>query len=80
MKKMFAVCLTSLLLLAGCNKQIIDTTYKFDRAIIRLADDTVISGAVQAWKDYEDGEQIQIKIDGVTYLVHASNITMIAEG
>ena len=33
-------------------------------------------GAVQSWTDYEDGDQIQVKIDGITYLVHSSNIAL----
>lgn len=61
------------------NRQIYDLTYKFDRAIINLGNGEVIEGVVQSWTDFADGDQIQVKIDGVTYLVHASNITLIAE-
>lgn len=69
-----------ILALSGCgNKQIFDTTYTFTRAIISLPDGTVIDGKVDSWKDYEDGDQIQVKIDGVTYLVHSSNICLISE-
>ena len=60
----------------GCNKQIIDTTYNFNYAIIRLQDNTIIEGKVQSWRDYEDGDQLQIKINGVTYLVHSINCTL----
>ena len=67
------VCLT------GCNKSLIDTTYHFDKAIISLGDGTCVSGKVQSWTDYEDGDQIQVKIDNKVYLVHSSNITLIAE-
>lgn len=65
--------------LSGCNKQIFDTTYSFDRAIISLPNGEVVEGKIDSWKDYEDGDQIQVKIDGKTYLVHSSNIVMIAE-
>ena len=81
MKKIFSIVLAVVLLLTvlcSCNKQIIDTTYKFDRAIISLPNGDLISGNVQSWKDY-DGDQIQVKIDGKTYLVHSSQIVMIAE-
>lgn len=70
----------SIFALSGCgNKQIFDTTYTFTRAIISLPDGTVIDGKVESWKDYEDGDQIQVKIDGVTYLVHSSNICLISD-
>lgn len=65
--------------LCACNMQIVDTTFKFDRAQILLPDGTLVSGNVQSWKDFEDGEQLQIKIDGVTYLVHSENVVMISE-
>lgn len=65
--------------IAGCNRQIIDTTYAYDRAILRLPDGTVIEGKVQSWRDYEDGDQIQVKIDGVTYLVDCMNVVLISE-
>jgi hypothetical protein len=79
MKKILAVVALVALMVAltGCNKTIFDTTYNFDEAIVRLADDTIVRGEVQKWDDYE-GDQIQVKIDGVTYLVHAENITLIA--
>lgn len=67
------------IILAACNKQMIDTTYKFDRAIIELRNGTIVEGKVQSWADFEDSDQIQVKIDGVTYLVHSSNIDLIAD-
>ena len=75
----FFIILFIYMLLSGCNKQMIDTTYKFDRAIIQLPNGTVIDGKVQSWTDFEDGDQIQVKIDGVTYLVHSSNVVLIDE-
>ena len=66
-------------LLAGCNKQVFDTTYSYDKAIISLPDGTVISGEVQSWTDFSDGDQIQVKINGKQYLVHSEDIVLIAE-
>ena len=67
--------------LSGCgNKTAFDTTYTFNRAIVKLADGTVVDGRVQSWTDYADSDQIQVKINGNTYLVHSSNITLIQEG
>ena len=79
MKKILIALLLAAIVLAmtGCNRQIFDTTFTFNKAIIRLQDGTIVTGTIQSWKDYE-GEQLQIKIDGVTYLVHSSNVTMIA--
>ena len=83
MKKVLATLIITLFMitaLTGCgNKQIIDLTYGFDRAIISLPNGDVVEGEIDSWTDYEDGDQIQVKIDGVTYLVHSSNIVLIKE-
>ena len=81
MKKILAITLIMIMMvsLVGCgNQQIFDTTYKFDYAIIELPNGKIVEGKIDSWKDY-DGEQIQIKIDGVTYLTHSENIVMIAK-
>lgn len=83
MKKILATLLIMLLMVAilsSCgNKQVIDLTYKFDRAIISLPNGDVVDGEIESWLDYEDGDQIQVKINGVTYLVHSSDIVLIKE-
>ena len=62
------------------NKQIWDMTFSFDRAIISLPDGGIVSGEIASWKDFDDGDQIQVKFkDGVTYLTHISNVVMISE-
>ena len=65
-------------LLCGCNKQVFDFTYEFNRAIIELPNGDILEGKIDSWKDYE-GDQLQVVIDGVTYLVHSSDIVMIRE-
>ena len=60
------------------NKQIFDTTFSYERAILSLPNGEVIDGKVTSWNDYE-GDQIQVKIDGKQYLVHSSNIVLISE-
>lgn len=73
---MIAVCFS----LCSCgNYDTWDTVYTYNKAIISLADGSVITGRVQNWRDYEDGDQIQVKMDGKIYLVHSTNITLIAE-
>jgi hypothetical protein len=83
MKKIIVIVLALLVLtttLTGCgNKQWFDTTYNFDRAIISLPNGEVVDGKVDSWTDYEDGDQIQVKINGKTYLVHSSDVVLIAE-
>ena len=65
--------------LTACNQQIIDTTYTYDRAVLSLPDGEIVEGKVTSWKDFADGDQIQVKINGKSYLVHSSNIVLIAE-
>lgn len=58
------------------NRQILDTNYTFDKAIIDLHNE-VITVEVETWKDY-DGEQLQIKAkDGTVYLTSSYNCTLI---
>ncbi len=80
-KRVFCLlsALVMLLALSACgNRQLIDTTYTFNKAIISLPDGTVVEGKVTSWKDYEDGDQIQVVIDGTTYLLHASNVALVS--
>ena len=80
MKKILCVVVASVLfggLLTGCNMQLVDTTFSYDTAQIQMPDGTVVSGKIDSWRDYEDGDQLQIVIDGVTYLTHAENVVLI---
>ena len=80
MKKIiFIIIAFALVIFTGCNKQIIDTTYSFDKAIIELPNGEIVEGKVESWKDYDDGDRLQVKIDGKTYLVHAGDICLIKE-
>ena len=82
MKKLLIALLLlgTLLLLAACgNRDLFDTTYTFNRAMIAMPDGSVLTGEVESWRDYEDGDQLQITIDGVTYLTHASNVVLMAD-
>lgn len=73
------VLVAGLVLLAGCNKQMVDLTYSYNRAILSLPNGEVVEGKVSSWTDFEDGDQIQVKVDGKTYLVHSSNIVLISD-
>ena len=71
--------LVTLLSLTACNKQMVDLTYSYEWAILSLPNGEVIEGKVSSWTDFEDGDQIQVRIDGKTYLVHSSNIVLISD-
>lgn len=84
MKKAIAIVLALAVVLAavvlmGCNKQMVDLTYSYERAILVLPNGEVVEGKVSSWTDFDDGDQIQVKIDGKTYLVHSSNIVLISD-
>ena len=76
---MVVITLLSCLLLSGCNKQMMDLTYSYEYAIISLPNGEVVEGKVTSWTDYEDGDQLQVKINGKTYLVHSSNVVLISD-
>ncbi len=61
------------------NKTIIDLTYAYDTAIIKLPNGEVVQGKVESWTDYKDGDQLQIKVNGKVYLVHSANVVLIKE-
>lgn len=64
-------------ILSGCNQQIIDTTFTFNYGTVYSpSGDVIAQGKVQSWKDFDDGDQLQVKIDGVMYLTHASNVIL----
>lgn len=90
MKKRLALIIAFIVaavLLASCGSsdctssggyQVVDTVWKFDKAIIALPNGEIISGNIEKWRDFEDGDQLQIRIDGVWYLVHSSNAVLIS--
>ena len=78
MKKIFlTVALLLMLCLTGCNYDLVDTTFTYDKAIIDLNNGNIVEVDVKQWKDY-DGEQIQIvSKDGTIYLTSSFNCTLI---
>ena len=61
------------------NRQLIDTQYRFNRAIIKLPNGEVVDGNVSSWLDYDDSDTVQVTIDGKTYLTHYANVCLIHE-
>lgn len=66
-------------MLAGCgNLQVIDTTWNYDDAIILRGNETEDEGHVEAWRDYDDSDMIQVRLsNGKTYYTHGSNVILI---
>lgn len=61
------------------NRRLIDTKYRFNRAVIRLPDGEIVSGKVSSWLDYTDSDVVQVTIGGKTYLTHYSNVCLISD-
>ena len=78
MKKLTAVLLAigMIFIITGCNKQIIDTTYKYPYAYVELPNGKCVEGKVSSWKVYGDGDQIQLVIDGVTYFTDMTRVVL----
>lgn len=85
MKKIVAVILiiTLCLTLTACqigNRKIgIDTTQTFRWAIIQLGNGELIEGPVDSWRDFNEGDSVQITINGITYLTHYANVILVTE-
>lgn len=76
-KILCAFLIAVVFVLTACNYQVIDLQYNFNYAYIQLQNGELIEGKVESWTDYEDGEQLQVTIDGVTYLTNSYNCTLV---
>lgn len=84
MKKFIIAAILSVFLLTGCseyyNVTLIDTTYKFDKAIITISNEQTIEVSVKSWLDFENSDTVQIvATDGTVYLTHYTNVVLIKE-
>lgn len=59
------------------NMTLFDTTYNFTYAQVKLPDGQIIEGDVEGWKNFQDGDMVQVTIHGQTYLVHSGNAALI---
>ena len=74
MKKIIAICLLAFML-TGCNYQLVDLHYDYDKIICNYEGEK-FELEIDKWTDYE-GEQLQIKSNGKTYLVSANKCYMV---
>ena len=82
MKKLLAILFICIIIFTfvGCNYQVADLNYDFDYAYIKMGD-TVKKVEIKSWRDYANGEQIQITdTDGNIYLTSSFNCTLVKEG
>lgn len=64
-------------LLVACNRTAVDLVYSYDYAYIELPTGEVVQGNVDSWKDYDDGDQLQVTINGVTYLTNSTRVVLV---
>jgi hypothetical protein len=63
--------------LVGCNRELFDTTWKYDTAVTRWPDGSIKTIKIKSWRDYE-GEQIQVTgSDGNVYLLSSFNTVLL---
>lgn len=82
MKKLISICAGLVLAfsMSACgNQTLFDTTYTFDKVQIRMMDGSVVDGEVKSWTDFENGDMLQVTVNGKTYLTHSSNVVLIDE-
>lgn len=84
MKKILFALLTVLLVfsLSGCQENkdygsIIWDSQGYNFAIIELQNGEIVEGPIEKWRDFEDGEQLEVTINGTVYLTNSINCTLI---
>lgn len=82
-KKILAIAMVATMMfgITGCgNKDLFDTVYTYDKAIVAMTDGESVTIEIKQWKDYEDGEQFQITAkDDTVYLVNSVNCVLVRE-
>lgn len=76
MKKILLL-IVPVLLITGCNRQVFDFKYTYNKAYCNYNGDKFELN-IDKWNDY-DGEQIQIMSNGKTYLISANNCYLVEE-
>jgi hypothetical protein len=76
---LIAIAVIAAVTLTGCNRQVIDTTWSYNKVIINRQDGSVIEGKLDGWLDFENSDMVQVKIGNTTYYTHSSNVILIHE-
>ena len=58
------------------NQQIVDNVWHFDTGYVMLPDGEYVVGNVVSWKDFDDSDMIQVRINNITYFTHSSNVVL----
>lgn len=66
-----------MIMLCVYNRPVVDLTYSYDYAYVELPTGEVVEGKVDSCRDYEDGDQLQVVIDGRTYLTNSTRIVLV---
>jgi hypothetical protein len=78
MKKLLILPILAACICTGCNRDMFDTVWSYDTAVTRWPDGTMKTIKIRQWRDYPDGEQIQITDrDGNVYLLSSFNTVLI---
>lgn len=76
--KLISLIIMTMILFTGCNRQIIDTKWSFNKAKIDFGGE-IIEVEIDKWKDYE-GDAIQIiDVNGNVYVTSYVNVILINE-
>ena len=78
--KRFLATIVALLIpvmcLTGCNQQVLDFNYRFDKAYVKIGDQWK-DVEIKTWTDYEEGDQFQLTLkDGTVLIVHSTNLIL----
>lgn len=78
MKKLAIILfiISTAIIMTGCNKQIVDLTYNYAYGYVELPNGECVEGEISTWKDYDDGDQIQVVINGVTYFTDTTRVVL----
>ena len=78
-KRILAIIVVLLVLLTltiGCNYKVVDLNYDFKNAYVKIGEEWH-DLELKSWRDYEDGEQIQlVLLDGTVLIVHSANCVL----
>lgn len=75
--KKITLALLATLSLTGCNRQLLDLNYNYKK--VHVFNDYHCY-EIDSWRDYSDGDQIQVEIKGYgKVLFHANQIALIED-